>query len=77
MKIFILIFTAFLFCGCYSQVITTDIPRQDYIGVTVIHPLWHWNGFGHRYYRSHRIFIEPRKLKPIPSTTHRDSGNRK
>jgi len=51
MKNLIFLFLIFLFCGCYTQVVTTDTEYvSDYIGVTITHPLWVWHPIQHYWY---------------------------
>jgi hypothetical protein len=77
-----LIVLAFIFCGCFTQVVTTpDEPKHDYIGVTIVHPLWYW-GLRPQYTfekhpnrrelaiekRTGRLYMGPRthRFQPLP-----------
>jgi len=49
-----IIFAALLFSGCYTEVVVPEQPRRDYVGITIIQPIW-----GH--YNRRHVYVEIHK----------------
>jgi hypothetical protein len=57
-----IIFAALLFSGCYTEVVVPEQPRRDYVGITIIQPIW-----GH--YNRRHVYVEIHKwqhIRPLP-----------